>query len=103
MTTFIGPYVQGEIPEPLEYQYLDDAGDPIDLNGFTATFTLETPQGQASLPAAVATPAEGKVRHTWLAGELDAGVCTAEFIATSTAGATKLHSDRILAYVAAAV
>lgn len=34
-TVQLGSFVVGEVPLPLEYQFLDVSGDPVDLTGFT--------------------------------------------------------------------
>ena len=71
MSIRIGPYVEGEIPEPLEYQFLDASGAALNLAGYTAAFRLKVGVAPTLvLPAAVSTPAEGRVEHVWQAGEL---------------------------------
>lgn len=67
----IGPYVVGEIPAPLEYQFLDADGTPINLTGYTAKFQW----GRASrtemfvdgvtVAATVTDAVAGKVTRTW--------------------------------------
>lgn len=80
MTITIGPYVAGEVPEPLEYVFLDPDGNPIDLTGFAATFVLQLgAAASATLAASVTDAAAGTVSHTWLDGELTAGALYAEF------------------------
>ena len=67
----LGSYVVGEVPPPLEYQFLDADGAAIDLTGFgTATFQWSPyVQGQFIDPhvatATVSTPLEGRVTHAW--------------------------------------
>lgn len=102
MSITIGPYVEGEVPEPIEYQFLDADSAPIDLTGFTATFSLgyRTTAGQ-SLDADVSTPDEGRVTYVWRAGDLMAGHLRAEFVATN--GTNTYYSDRMNAVVAAPI
>lgn len=65
----IGPFVTGEIPDPLEYQYLDANGAAMPISGYSATFTVR--ERFATIPtvntvAAVVTNALlGKVTYTW--------------------------------------
>lgn len=67
----LGSYVVGEVPPPLEYQFLDADGNPIDLTGFgVATFQWSPyVQGQFIDPhietATVSTPTEGRVTYVW--------------------------------------
>lgn len=102
MSIEIGPYVSTEIPEPLEYQFLDADGVAVDLAGFTATFSLQIdPAPGTSKTAAVTTPAEGKVTYTWVSGDLTAGTLQAEFVVTN--GTNKFFSDRFSGAVRAAI
>lgn len=67
----LGSYVVGEVPPPLEYQFLDAEGNPINLTGFvTATFQWAYyVQGQFVDPviesASVTDATTGKVTYTW--------------------------------------
>jgi hypothetical protein len=102
MSIEIGAYVEGERPEPLEYQFLDADGVAVNLTGFTATFRLQVgdPPG-VSNAAAVATPLEGKVTYTWAADDLVAGALRAEFVVTN--GTNTYVSDRLVGVVRAAI
>lgn len=68
-TVEIGPYVVGEIPIPLEYQFLDASGTPINLTGFVARFQRAEINGGFASPvtvnATVSDAVNGKVTHTW--------------------------------------
>lgn len=74
----LGSYVVGEVPPPLEYQFLDADGNPIDLTGFgTATFQWSPfIQGQFTDPhvetATVTDPTAGKVTYAWDGDEFTA-------------------------------
>jgi hypothetical protein len=76
------PYVVGEIPPPLTYQFLDSSGAPIDLSSaYTAEFTWRERDG---LPgggsASVSNPVNGEVTYTWTGLEFaTAGRYTAYF------------------------
>ena len=69
--TTIGPYVMGEKPPPLVYQYLDSAGAAINLTGYTATIRVQRTDADtyAEFTATVTEPLLGKVSHTWTGAE----------------------------------
>jgi hypothetical protein len=77
-TVELGSFVVGEVPPPLDYQFLDADGVPINLTGFTtATFQwAELIQGQFVNPvtatATVTDALTGTVTHTWTGVEFDA-------------------------------
>jgi hypothetical protein len=77
----IGPYVQGEKPPPLVYQFLDSAGAAINLTGYTAVFNFRPVDGTSTAGlATVTTPLTGQVTHTWTGAEFpSAGDFWAEF------------------------
>lgn len=98
----IGPYCNGERPEPLSYTFLDADGDPIDLTGYTATFRLSINGATGESNAAtVTTPASGLVTYTWAADDLVAGTIRAEFVVTN--GTNTYISDRLVGHVRAAI
>lgn len=103
MSITIGSYVAGEVPEPLEYSFLDADGDPLDLTGFTVTFRLSF-DGAAGVESSAdlsATPTDGTVTYAWAAGDLVAGALGAEFEATD--GTNTYISDRLVGTVARAI
>lgn len=67
----LGSFVVGEVPPPLEYQFLDADGAAIDLTGFTVvTFQWsEYVQGQFVNPViesgTVSAPLLGQVTYVW--------------------------------------
>lgn len=69
----IGPFVVGEKPAALEYQFLDGAGQPINLGAYTARFScVERRTGAVTVdagPATVSDAATGKVTRTWTGAE----------------------------------
>lgn len=74
----LGSFVVGEVPPPLEYQFLDADGVAIDLTGFTTvTFQwAQYVQGQFVDPVvetgAVTDAAQGVVTYVWDGDELEA-------------------------------
>jgi hypothetical protein len=65
-----GPYVVGEKPPPLTYQFLDSAGVAINLTGYTAKFVVKEKYGTATTyNATVSTPASGIITYTWVGTE----------------------------------
>jgi len=69
-TIEIGPYVVGEIPIPLEYQYVDSTGVPINLAGFTARFQRGEVNGggfdnAVTVNATISDAATGRVTYDW--------------------------------------
>lgn len=71
----LGSFVVGEVPPPLEYQFLDADGAPINLTGFTVvTFQWsEYVQGQFVNPVVasgtVTDAVAGKVTYVWTGAE----------------------------------
>lgn len=63
----IGIYQRDEIPEPLEYQFLDHDGTPLDLTGFTAEWWTSINGVDTEHPASVTNAAEGRVVAPWTA------------------------------------
>jgi hypothetical protein len=73
----LGSFVTGEVPLPLEYQFLDADGAPIDLTGFNvATFQWgEYVRGgfvdAIVRTAAITAPVTGQVTYAWEGDEFD--------------------------------
>jgi hypothetical protein len=84
-----GPFVAGEVPDPIVYQFQDAAGAPIDLTGFAALTWCwaERWGGAQARPAEAVDPAQGTVRYVWGADDLDSpGQFTGHFWATQEGG-----------------
>jgi hypothetical protein len=70
----LGPYTQGEIPEPFTYQFLDSEGVAIDMSGAAAKFYygLADPDPTVELQdAEVTNGPEGRVRYVWAEDDLE--------------------------------
>lgn len=80
--TIAEPYVIGEKPSPLEYQFLDSNGAAINITGFTAKFNYQEHDGIAvSANATISDGPGGKARYTFLGTEFaTAGHYRAAFI-----------------------
>lgn len=102
-TLTIGPYTVGEKPAPLVYQFLDSAGSPIDLTGWTAKFLYRRRDGSPTeANASVSDPVAGKVTYVWTGSEFSTpGTWWAEFWTGNTTN--KISSKRLEAVVRAAV
>lgn len=91
----IGPYVAGEIPAPLEYQFQDDNGTPLTATGMTATFAF-APLGGGEATEADADYEESTATATYTWGDTDitAGLWVGEF--TIDNGTNQFKSVRLL-------
>lgn len=72
MSVTAGPYVQGEKPSDLEYQFLDSNGVAVDLSGYNAaTFQFQEHDAAAATvgTATVSSPSSGKVTYTFTGTE----------------------------------
>lgn len=72
MTINIGPFVVGEIPAALEYQFQDANGAAINLTGYTAKFqwgrkdnSVMFADGVTENATIASDPATGKVTYSW--------------------------------------
>ena len=103
MSVSIGPYVMGEKPAPLTYQFLDSDGAAINLTGYTAKFSYQEHDGVATVAnATVSDPTAGKVQYTFAGTEFaTAGRYRAEFWAGN--GTNRFASVDILFNVAVSV
>ena len=100
----LGPYVVGEEPAPLDYTFLDSAGAPLDLTGYTAAFRCREKftDGVFSAAAAIPTGTDGLVEYTWSGSEFPtSGHYFAELWAGN--GTNRFASLRIQFDVAASV
>lgn len=77
MTVQIGPYVVGEIPAPLQYQFQDSDGNALDLTGYTAEFQWGERDGGGFVNTEIGTAAlvppetNGTVERVWTGAEFD--------------------------------
>lgn len=88
--TVIGPMVAGEIPEPLEYTWLDADGAALDLDGYTAAITWRVADGTQEERAA--DLAANVLTYQWVDGDLATpGTYRGELIVTN---ATNTYARR---------
>jgi len=92
------PYVIGEKPSPLEYQFQDASGAVINISGFTAKFNYQEHDGApVTASATVPTGTDGKARYTFLGTEFaTAGRYRAAFIVgngTNRYESVEIHFD----------
>lgn len=68
-TTVLGPYRQGEIPEPLLDTFRDASLVPVDLSGYEARWIIEFPDGTSATRAATVLAqtgaTKGQVEYDW--------------------------------------
>jgi hypothetical protein len=83
------PFTVGEVPASLLYTFKDDAGEPVNLGGYSITFSWrhrDTPRADAdNMPAALAGDgSDGEVEYEWDGLEFSTvGVHEGEFVATN--------------------
>jgi len=67
----LGPYVTGEKPAPLQYQFQDSDGVAIDLSGYTVDFNVSEQYGAPSTftGSLVTGGTTGWVQYTWTGNE----------------------------------
>ena len=65
-TVDLGVFAVGEKPEPLEYQFQDETGDPKSIGGWTAKVVVWEDWGEpATYDATVSDGPAGKVVFNW--------------------------------------
>lgn len=81
----MGVYQVGEIPFDLVYEFVDAAGSPIDITGWSATSTVRAPDGTVTTPSvSVIDGAAGQVGRPWTASMTDqAGVYRSSITVTN--------------------
>jgi BppU N-terminal domain len=66
----IGPFVIGEKPAPLEYQFQKSDGTPLPIAGYTVKFIYRERDGAATTANGTLTDGpNGKVTYTWTGSE----------------------------------
>jgi hypothetical protein len=70
MTTRIGPWTRGEIPEDLVYTFLDAKGKKIPLFGFTGVFVMQKDGGTGEERPVTVDEDESAVHYVWLEADL---------------------------------
>lgn len=68
----LGPFTEGEIPEPLTVTYTDAEGGALNLTGYDARWVFERERDGAleRMADVVAPAADGQARYTWVDGDL---------------------------------
>lgn len=72
--TEIGPFVVGEKPAPLQYQYQDGDGVPINIVGYTVKFVIKERDGLAAqtFNGTLVDGPNGIAGYTWTSAEFPA-------------------------------
>jgi hypothetical protein len=66
----VGPFVVGEKPAPLLYQFQDADGNPLNLTGYTVKYVVKERDGAlTTFNASLTDPVNGKVTYTWIGTE----------------------------------
>jgi hypothetical protein len=70
-TVCIGPYVVGERPVPLEYQFQNSDGSARDITAYGVRFIWRERDGASTTRNGLlsATPTDGKVTYVWQGDE----------------------------------
>jgi hypothetical protein len=102
MTIDLGRFTAGERPAPLRYTFEDATGAPLDLTGYTATFTRAVRGDFTTAAATIPDPEQGAVEYEWAADDLAApGLHKGEFFVTN--GTNTYASERLVWLVRRAV
>jgi hypothetical protein len=89
-----GPFLAGEVPDPIAYRFLQADGSAIDVSGYTVSFCwAERWGGAAARVGQVTDGPAGEVTYTWQPGDLASpGQYTALFWATDPDSAPRYAS-----------
>lgn len=93
-------FTVGEIPSPVEYQFQDSTGGPLDdLTGYTAKFIIHPFWGApTTYDATVTSTSEAKVTYTWVGGEFpEPGPYNAEFW---IGNGTQRYASKVICWIA---
>lgn len=95
MTTALGPYVRGEVPPPLVYQFQDIDGVKVPITGFHGVFVLKKTATATAVERAIVLDAtESTLTFTWGLTDLDTdGTGSGQFWVGSTDGTRKYASE----------
>lgn len=95
----LGAFAAGEIPFPLDHQYLTHANEVIDISGWTVLgFYVEGPDGEQIMGTPVISDGpNGVVTYTWSEGEMDTpGDYSGLMWVENPSGTLRLASDRFV-------
>ncbi len=72
----LGNFAQGEVPPPIEHQFLDFDGNAVDISTGTITFNLvRIPAGLLALGTGakglVTDGTDGKANYTWVTNDMN--------------------------------
>lgn len=72
LTTTLGPYTAGEIPEPWQHTFTDADGQAIDLTGYSVRLAYRLDGGDqvVRVGSLVSSGAGGVVLYAWVAADL---------------------------------